>query len=252
MPSIKRDFGGMYYRLNGRGDETVVLLHEYFGTGDSWNAQRAFLARYFTVVTPDLRGHGRSPVPDGRITVSNISEDIVALLDHLGAETAHLVGCSLGAVVALDMARRIDSRVNSVVAASVPVISDPEVLDYGRHYVDAVFPGLEASLDRIHGEERPRYSRTVLIRNFEQDLEEAPPDHVYATEKAGEISRPVLIVTGDLDPVLSPLRAVRLATDIPDASLGLVPASGHLVHQKMPAVFNEFVLDHLMRAGARH
>jgi 3-oxoadipate enol-lactonase len=251
VPWIERDFGKMYFRKQGSDDSAVILLHEYFGTGDSWAAQRSFLPRYFTVLTPDLRGHGRSYAAEGRITVTQISSDIIAMMDQSDLDEAHLVGCSLGAIVALDIARRFQERVTSVVATSIPVIGEPSVLEYGRKYVDDLFPKLETSLDRQHGAGQPGYARAVLLSNFAQDLAEEPADHADATGKANEITRPVLIIAGDKDPVLSPSLALKLADRVPGASLGLVPHTGHLVHQEMPAVFNEFVLDHLIRAGSR-
>lgn len=246
MPSISREFGRLYYRVNDDHPETVVLLHEYFGTGTSWNSQRSMLISRFRVITPDLRGHGRSPVTSGRISVADIASDILAILDHHRITRAHLVGCSLGALAALTVARLTPGRVASLVVSSIPDGSHPDVWDYAHRYINEVFPRTEESLSRIHGGDDPAYARNVLLHNFEADLRERPGDLVEAIARGHEVDVPTLLVSGDKDPVFPPARAVELHHRMPNSQLAVIPGAQHLPHQEMPHLFNLLLTDHLL------
>lgn len=247
MPVIERDFGEMYLRVSGSG-EPVILLHEYFGTHQSWSAQIGELARHFQVVAPDLRGHGRSRMgTNERITITGIVEDLLAVSSELDLGPVHIIGCSLGAVAGMSLASAEPESVRSLTLASVPSISSEDAIAYGRHYVADIFPRIEPDLDRIHGDGEPGYARRVLLRNFAQDLDERPADHSDSIARSGGISAPALVVGGENDPVFNPDRALSLAGQIPAASLTILPSCGHLAHQELPGVFNTLVVDHLMR-----
>ena len=247
MPTIERESGSVYFNVRGNGPSTVVLLHDFFGTHRSWTMVQAQLSRYFTVIAPDLRGHGRSALRQGEMSVTAMSDDVSAVLDNMDISTAHVIGCSHGAVVAMHMARTAPERVASIVITSVPDLNDPDIIDYGRQYASTVFPRLEARLDEEHGEQRPGYSREILLKRFTQSLEHPPDDHLDAVRKADEISQPVLILGGDDDPVMIPDRALSLWRRMQSANLGIIPDTGHLAHQESPATYTGMVLDYLWR-----
>ena len=251
MPKIDRELGTLYYRARGAGPETVVLLHDYFGTHQSWDYQILQLSRYFLVLAPDLRGHGKSESRDGGLAINDMAEDVIAMLGNIGIERAHIVGCSHGAVVALHLARCAANRVATIVVTSVPDLADPEVIAYGREYVSQVYPRLETELEQIHGTGSGGYTRDVLLRNFVQSLDTPPDDHLDALGKASSIQVPTLVLGGDRDPVMPPERALQLARTIPDAELGILPNTGHLVHRESPALFTETLLDYIWRNKRR-
>jgi pimeloyl-ACP methyl ester carboxylesterase len=99
---------------------------------------------------------------------------------------------------------------------------------------------------RVHGQGTPCYSRRVLLSNFLRDIEELPEDLVGALDDVSSIDRPVLVICGDRDPVFSVPEAIELSRRTGGA-LAVLPATGHLVHQEMPGLFNDLVLDHIMR-----
>jgi pimeloyl-ACP methyl ester carboxylesterase len=251
VPTIDRDFGEMYFRVRGRGSHAVVLLHDFFGTHRTWNALQMQLSRYFLVIAPDLRGHGKSTVESGDLSISAMSGDIKAILDHMGVPRTHLIGCSHGAVIAMHMARTMAERVESIVVTSIPDLNEPEVIAYGHQYAASVFPRLEEELDELHGGLRQGYSRDTLLASFVEAIEDPPSDHRDAVNKANEITCPVLMLSGDSDPVMSAERALALMRRIPEANLGMLPDTSHLAHQESPAMYTEAVLDHLWRYRAR-
>jgi 3-oxoadipate enol-lactonase len=247
MPAISLEFGTLYYRARGSGPETVVLLHDYFGTHRGWSALQLQLSRYALVLAPDLRGHGQSVLQRGDLGISSMSQDMIALLDQLEIDRAHFVGCSHGAVIAMHLARRNADRVASIVITSVPDLNDLETIEYGRQYVTNVFPRLEADLARIHGDGESDYVRETLLRNFEESLEHPPQDHLDVFLKAHEIQCPALVLGGDSDPVMGPERAIQLMRKIPSAQLSILQNAGHLAHEDAPGLYADSVLDHLLR-----
>jgi pimeloyl-ACP methyl ester carboxylesterase len=205
------------------------------------------MARYLMTVAPDLRGHGQSVLDEGDMGISSMAADIVAIMDELTLSSAHIAGCSHGAVIALHLARTYPDRIASIIVTSVPDINDPDIVEYGKKYANSVYPKLEPGLDKIHGMGRTGYARERLLTTFSASLDDPPLDHRDALRKASEINCPALILGGDSDPVMSPERAVKLMRSIPNSSLGILPETGHLAHQEAPAMYADAILDHIWR-----
>src|ERR1700722_10446330 len=85
---------------DGSGDP-IVLLHGFPFTRETWNEQRAALAKSHRVIALDLRGMGRSSVTDGPYLMETLAGDLAAVLDVMGVDRATIVGHSLGGYVAL-------------------------------------------------------------------------------------------------------------------------------------------------------
>ena len=85
------------YSVDGPADAPVVVLSNSLGaTRGMWDPQVPALAERYRVVTYDTRGHGESPAPAGPYYLDDLVDDLVALLDEVGAERAHVAGLSLG------------------------------------------------------------------------------------------------------------------------------------------------------------
>jgi pimeloyl-ACP methyl ester carboxylesterase len=136
------------YRQTGAGAD-LVLLHGLAANQAFWNfAVVAALAREFRVTTFDLRGHGYSSMPSTGYRPLDLAVDLGALLDHLGIGPVHLVGHSLGGLVALHYALAQPGRVQSLTCADVRIRSLqpkqdlPEIADWplvretlARHHI---------------------------------------------------------------------------------------------------------------------
>jgi 3-oxoadipate enol-lactonase len=198
----------------------VVLLHAGVGDRRLWDAQAPALAGRYTVVRPDLRGFGDSPLPGGPF--SHV-EDVRALLDELGIERAALVGNSFGGRVAFDLALTQPERTGALVlvAAAVDVggeespglarygAEEDALLDAGR-IDEAVELNVRTWLDGparesapVAAEARERLA-AMQRRAFEVQLaaesEDPPPGPVRwasppAAGRLGEIAVPTLVVT---------------------------------------------------------
>ena len=103
--------------------EPLLLLHGIGSTHDDFTALRPRLDADYRVLAPDLPGHGRSPALPGKPTISAIADAIVADLDELGVGRVHILGNSIGARIALELAVR--GRARSVVAISPSGLNTP-------------------------------------------------------------------------------------------------------------------------------
>ena len=112
----------LYVEVHGAGDP-VLLLHGWPDSADLWrNVVPALTASGYTVITPDLRGFGRSsrPADVASYKVANAVADVAAVLDAAGAPAAHVVGHDWGAGVAWATAMYLPDRVRTLTAVSVP------------------------------------------------------------------------------------------------------------------------------------
>src|SRR5947208_2797076 len=92
----------VHYELSGRDGATVVALSCSLGTDLSmWDPQAARLSEHMRVLRYDLRGHGRSPVPDGPYSIADLGADLLALLDRLEISRASLCGVSIGGMTSI-------------------------------------------------------------------------------------------------------------------------------------------------------
>lgn len=110
--------------------QTVVLLHGAMSSARRFYAWVPRLSRHYRVVRLDLRGHGDSEVPaaDARVSLDDLVSDAVALLDHLGCDSAHIVGNSTGGYVGQQLAMRHPQRVRTLALyASTPGLKRSQV-----------------------------------------------------------------------------------------------------------------------------
>jgi pimeloyl-ACP methyl ester carboxylesterase len=105
----------LYYALFGKGPTKVILLMGIATSGLAWKNQIEFFVRFpqFQVCVIDNRGCGRTVVPSGRITTSQMAQDVVALIIHLGWDKMmiHLVGNSLGGMIAQELALLVPNNI---------------------------------------------------------------------------------------------------------------------------------------------
>lgn len=250
---IRNDDAQINVRVDGDGDETIVLIHGFPLAHEIWDAQVAALASAFRVVRPDLRGMGGSSVPDGPYLMETLAGDIAAVLDSLGVERATLVGHSLGGYVALAFARMYLERIARLALVASRIDADaPERAAWRRERADdlertrenagLVEEMLGASFAPGTRERAPElYARTAELarRNDPRGLAAMLRGMALrdsAEDIVPDLALPVLILAGALDPSV-PLETARAsAAAFPAARLALAPQSGHLPMLEEPEV----------------
>mgnify|MGYP006277452141 CR=1 FL=1 len=103
MPFFLADGARIHYEEQGSG-APLLLIHGLGSSGRDWALQRPFVQARHRVITCDLRGHGRSDCPPGPYSIPQFARDVALLLRHCEASPAHVVGLSMGGMVALELA----------------------------------------------------------------------------------------------------------------------------------------------------
>lgn len=253
---------------------TVLLLHGFTGTGAGTTGLAQPLSEAgFEVLTPDLPGHGGTPVPPEGATMEAAVETALAALGRRGAGHpsggGHWIGYSMGGRTALAAALLHPDRVASLalIGASPGIEDDAERRARGEadealaREIEA--EGLAAFVDRWMA--RPLFARQARLGH--RHLREARAERLrgsargYAAslrgmgqgaqpsfwERLGELAVPVLLVAGAEDEKYVAI-ARAMAERIPEARVEIIPGAGHAVHLEARDEVVRAILDHLRRA----
>lgn len=111
---------GLYYESHGPADAPPLILSSGLGgSANYWKPNIAALAEHCRVIAYDHRGTGRSDrVPLPKLTIDDMADDVVALLDHIGIGKAHLVGHALGGLIGMALALRVPDRMDRLVVVN--------------------------------------------------------------------------------------------------------------------------------------
>jgi 3-oxoadipate enol-lactonase len=219
----------------------VLLVHGLGYTRQGWGPLRDLLARSYRVLSYDNRGIGESEIPPGPYTVAELADDAVDVLDAAGAERAHVIGASLGGMVAQLLAAEQPERVERLVlvgttpggAGGYPLPQQTLVL-----MTEAASLPPEVALRRFV--ENALAPGSPLVDEVFAYRQQHPPDPAgWAAQAAagvawdadgrlGRIAAPTLVVAGTADAVVDPRNAQLLADAIPGAKLELIDGAGHL------------------------
>ncbi|WP_448628239.1 3-oxoadipate enol-lactonase [Geodermatophilus sp. URMC 64] len=249
------------HTVDGPEDAPVVVLSNSLGADRGmWDPQVPALAERYRVVTYDTRGHGASPAPEGPYTLDDLVDDLVALLDRLGVERAHVAGVSLGGMTGLRLAAREPSRVHRLAVLFSSAKTEPQgFLDRAAAArsggTAALAPAVVARwLTPGHAAEHPD-----LVAKLERMVADAD-DEGYAAccevvagldlrEDLGRIAAPTLVVSGAEDPALPPEHQRAIADAIPGAELVTVSPAAHLGNLERTLEVTGALLAHFDAAG---
>ena len=258
---LTRDDGGwLRYETAGDGDP-VVFIHGFGLDSHMWDPQWAAFGQRHRVIRYDLRGYGSSSLPEG--AYSHV-DDLLALIDFLGANPVHLVGLSLGGRVALRVAAEKPEAVRSLTLADPALDGHAWTADWlqrWRQMTDAAKRGDLAqakTLWREHTLFAPANKnlevagalRMMIDRYSGWHWGHPDPGTAPATPVAQvlpSISIPTLVVVGELDLPDFHSIARHIAQELPAAELRTLAGAGHMSNMEEPDAFNDLVLQHLRR-----
>jgi|SRR5579872_4474709 len=257
MPNLRVNDVDLYYESTGSGDP-VFLIHGLGSSTLDWEFQIPALARSHRVIAMDVRGHGRSAKPPGPYSVAQFAADATALLRELHAAPAHIVGLSMGGMIAFQMAVDSPEAVRSLtIVNSGPemILRTPEqqALIAARHEVVRTH-GMAPLAKVIAGPLFPKPEQDALRQRFEQHVAANDPDAYLASltaitgwtvaDRIAQIRCPVLIVGSDQD--YTPMEWKRAyAAQIPNARMAVLKDSRHVAPLDQPEQLNRIVLDFL-------
>jgi pimeloyl-ACP methyl ester carboxylesterase len=205
----------------------LVILHGVSGSAGEMAPLAGPLSAWFDVRTPDLLGHGGRPVPDG-YTLEQMADDLIAWLDGEGIGPAFFLGYSLGGYLALYLAHHHPDRVRAVAGIVVKHVFDETSVAHITYLADPerlARPGnpRKDELIAIHGEENWVQVTNNTARLFQGFGRKAP----LSDGDLQAIAAPVLLLSGDCDPLVSESNSRLLAEFLPNARLGLFPGAAH-------------------------
>jgi 3-oxoadipate enol-lactonase len=260
---IELDGVGLRYELRGKGDRTLVLVHEMGGSLDSWDDIAPRFADSRRVLRYDTRGAGMSQKLRGELGIDTMADDIAALLDGLGiAGKVALAGIAVGGAIALHFAARYPARASAVAVGSpaTGIAPDRRAAFLERlTKVEAAGMGFAVEASMLSG-----YAPELRgdIRRYEQFrarwLGNDPFSYatisrmLAATEMQDELAGlrcPVLVIGGSLDRVRPPPLAEAVAKTIPGARYVEV-RTGHYMAVQTPDLIYDCVDAFLRTVGA--
>jgi 3-oxoadipate enol-lactonase len=248
----------LFHVIDGPDDAPPLLLGPSLGTStDVWERNVGPLAQRFRVIRYDPRGEGRSPEPPGPYEIADLGDDVLALLNRLDIERAHVGGVSLGGMVAMWLAANAPDRVDRLVpictsaympqtpwadrAAAVREAGSTEPIADG-----VVQNWLTPDYAAGHPDDRA-WLRGLLV---------ASPPAGYALcceaiermdlrEELSEIEAPTLVISGSDDPSTPPEHQRAIAGLIPGARLEVIDHAAHLANVQYPSLVNDLIIEHL-------
>lgn len=248
----------------GSSQTPIVLLHGVGLDRTMWSPVAARLeAGGRTVVSLDLPGHGAQPALCEPQTLASLADDVLARLPE---GKAHLVGFSLGALIAQHIARYAPERVATLTCVNSVCQRTPEeakkvearLATAGDNFAE----GVEASIERWYPADSTSVPqqiidatrRTLLANDIESYLHAytvfVRGDRAIGPELAG-ITAPSLAITGELDPGSTPEMSHRLERAIPNCRVVIVPGARHMMPVEDTPAFVEALTEFIDAAEAR-
>ena len=275
MPRFDVEGLGLHAEVTGSGPP-LVLLHGFTGSADTWSGLTAALAADYTVIAPDLIGHGRSDAPEEveRYRMPRAAADLVALVRQMGHERAAWLGYSLGGRTALQVVADHPGAVEALILEGAsPGIADAEERDARVRSDEAMAErierdGVEAFVDTW--EQVPLFASQLALpagtraairatrtantatglANSLRGMGAGAQDPVL--DRLATIRVPTLLIAGELDTKYVEI-ARDMARTMPDATMHAIEGAGHAAHLERPEAFQRPLLEFLRRAypGAR-
>ncbi|MGD8404074.1 MAG: alpha/beta hydrolase [Anaerolineales bacterium] len=262
----------VHYKTYGHGEPVFILLHGFGASLFSWREVTEPLSQYGTVIAYDRPAFGLTERPlewedENPYSPQAQVELVIGLMDQLDIEQAILVGNSAGGTISLLTVLEYPERVQALVLVDAavyagggapawvrPILKTPQMQRLGPLFarqIEArgmefielawhdpsqitpdVFDGYRKPL-RVENWDKALWQMTLASR--ESDL----PEHL------DEIHQPTLVITGDDDRIVPTEQSLRLADELPNANLQVIPQCGHLPHEECPSEFMQALTDFL-------
>lgn len=260
--------GATAFHARGAGP-AIVLLHGVGMNKAFWAPQVADFERDHRVVACDLLGHGDSAPPPAGAELADYGNAVLGLLDHLGIGTAAVIGHSMGALVAIDIALRQPRRVSRLVALNAvyrrTAAQRAAVVARAAALADGgPGGGVASTLARWFGPDQSGdlKTRAAVVRRWLQGADAegyARAYRVFATAdttfagRLGGLAMPALFVTGAEDPNSTPAMSRRMAAEAPCGEVLVVAGQRHMMSFAAPELVTPLLRSFLTRpldAGA--
>jgi 3-oxoadipate enol-lactonase len=248
----KDDFTLTYYTQGSPSNEAIVFLHPAYGDHTCFHHQLDVFAENYHVISLDMPGHGKSQVTSGNIGIDATVDFLPEILATEGHTAAHLVGVSLGSLMAQAVARKFPQQVKSItICGGYSIFGDNSAIAkaQNREIVKAFF----LILFNMDGFRRYVVKNTNVVEAerevFYKAMQKFTRRSLPVMSGMGKIldktpqtlSQPILILVGEHDLPIILSHAQDWQKREPNAQLRIIPKAGHCANMDNPAEFNRVV-----------
>jgi pimeloyl-ACP methyl ester carboxylesterase len=246
----------MFWMEEGRG-APLVFLHGFPFSSAMWGPQVVHFSRHYRVIVPDLRGFGKTSLdPEKQTsTMELMADDVAALLDHLKLSRVVLVGFSMGGYISFPFYRKYPQKVRALVLCDTRSEADTDEGKAGRHALikevgeKGSTAAADAMIPRLFGPDSYRRQQETVAQIAGLIGRTHPAAIIAAaagiaerpdsTELLSQIEVPALVMVGR-DDVITPVEGARkMAAQLPDWQLSVIPNAGHMSNLENPGFFNQ-------------
>jgi pimeloyl-ACP methyl ester carboxylesterase len=214
----------LQWTVTGEG-EPLLWLHGLMGAGEDWRHVFPEPPTGFSVIAPDLRGHGASTNPSGDFAFRQCAQDVLALLAHLNLSAVKAIGLSGGGITLLHMATMQPASIDTMVLISAPPYFPAQVRQIQRQFSETILGDEE--MQRMRARHRHGTPQIQQLFEITRRLADSYDDVSFTPPYLATIRAQTLIVFGDRDPLYPVSLAFELRNAIPDAHLWIIPNAGH-------------------------
>ena len=262
MPTVQTGTVSIAYETSGTG-VPLVLIHGHPFDHTMWAPQVKAFAEHYQVITPELRGYGKSSMPGTGVTrFEDFATDILDVLNQLGINSFHLAGLSMGGQVIMEMFRQAPDSIKSLIFADTFAGPDTREIKQGR-YDTAI---------RLEKEGMDAYAEEVIYKMIKPVHVNAMPNvaaHIikmmkaslpagaaaalrarseridYLTEVLPSIDIPTLVIVGRDDEFTPVAKAEELQRNLQNCKLVIIDDAGHMPNLEQPEEFNKALFQFL-------
>lgn len=266
MPYVQTNGIKFYYEEKGSG-EPLLLIMGITAAGSVWEKHVNYLQQKFRCITGDNRGVGLSDKPIGPYSTEQMADDYSGLLEHLNIHSAHVVGCSMGSIIAQQLALRHPGKVTSLVLMCTWARCDrmaKTTFEHLKNIKSGLPPSEFIQFIQLLIYSKKSFDDDVMYSDMlagQQEAGEQPDQQpVHAMEaqadacishnsldKLPQLMQPTLVIGGEEDIFTPAWMSREVAAAIPGSELHLYPGSGHAFHWENLDDFNERVAEWVFR-----
>lgn len=243
------------------GHPTVLLLHGLGADSSCWTLQfSALIQAGFRPLAPDLPGFGASPYDGRGWNFPRLARLLAEWLQGLEVENVHVVGLSMGGVLAQQFAHDFPQQTGKLVLVSTFAVLRPDSLAGWWYFLQrllvVLFFGPQAQAQFVARRVFPHPKQALLRQMFLETISHADRRAYRLAMRSlatfdsrpwlGKISAPTLVITGEKDTTISPKQQQLLARSIQGAQQVVIPNAGHAVNIDQPDAFNRLLLEFLL------
>ena len=243
-----------------KGADNVLFLGNALGTDTHlWDLALPTLAAKYSVVRFDMPGHGQSPVPTDPYTLEDVADALVAKADELGVEKFDYAGVSVSGAIALELAHKYPERIkHSVVVCSAAYMGGPEGWEERISQVNSsgtasLVPMLPA---RWFSDEFIAKSPEAVKKVLNMVVATDDASYIKTCEALGnydarpflaDITVPVLVISGEIDPGSPPAAGAFISETVPGAQQVVIPGASHIAVVETPLDMAKHITDFLAK-----